>query len=97
MPVLFDYHPREFAIEDTLEMNYHDLTLQEEQGDFAIWPLLRWGPFESNNQVESFPSPPSTVNIWAQTIVVGMSLPACFMDLNTALLTLFSFASFPLS
>ena len=63
MPVLFDYHPREFAIEDTLEMNYHDLTLQEEQGDFAIWPLLRWGPFESNNQVESFPSPPSTVNI----------------------------------
>lgn len=60
-PVLKDYHPTEFQIENELVMNYKKLELKD--SDWAIWPLIKWDPFESNKKVESYPAPPSRVNL----------------------------------
>ena len=60
-PVFFDYHPREFNKHDVMVMDYRNLALGKE--DFSVWPPFDWDPYESNNAVESFPSPPSIENI----------------------------------
>ncbi len=59
-PVLNNYHPKVFGIEDTLSMDYRSFV--EKNNISAIWPILKWDPFESNKNVESYPAPPSAVN-----------------------------------
>lgn len=61
LPVLFDYHPSEFGREDITVMDYHGLAMGE--GDWAVWPLVKWDPFESNTKVESYPAKPSQDNL----------------------------------
>jgi microcin C transport system permease protein len=65
-PVFFNYHPDEFGEERTLVMNYRTILLDKERGDFAVWPLIKWDPFESNKEVEVYPSEPSREN-WMGT------------------------------
>ena len=65
-PVLVDYHPSKFGDEERLVMNYRKLELQEERGDWALWPIIKWDPYESNKTVESYPSAPSGDN-WMGT------------------------------
>jgi len=65
-PVLVNYHPSEFGEERTLVMNYRTLKLDEEGGDFILWPIIKWDPFESNKEVEVYPSEPSSDN-WMGT------------------------------
>lgn len=60
-PVFETYKPAEFKIYDTLVVDYKNLALSE--NDFAIWPPIKWDPFESNHKVESYPSPPTRENI----------------------------------
>lgn len=60
-PVTFSYHPSLFGIENELVMNYRSLSFKD--GDFALWPLIKWDPFESNQNVSSYPSAPSRDNI----------------------------------
>ncbi len=60
-PVFNTYKPVEFNITDTLVMDYKNLKLSE--NDMVIWPVIRWDPFESNQTVESYPSPPTRNNI----------------------------------
>ena len=62
MPVVKDYHPTDFQRRDILVMNYRELSLDKERGDWALWPLISWDPYESNKEVERYPSPPSSVN-----------------------------------
>jgi len=59
-PALFDYHPREFGITDTLQTDFRALKLGPK--DWALWPPIRWDPFESNEAVESYPAPPGGKN-----------------------------------
>ena len=65
-PVFKRYHPTEFGEEKTMVTDYRSLDMNEERGDFAIWPVVRWDPFESNKDVEIYPSEPSSDN-WMGT------------------------------
>lgn len=65
-PVFKDYHPSLFGDEHTLVTNYRDLELSEEKGDFALWPVVHWNPYESNKSVVSYPSEPTAEN-WMGT------------------------------
>jgi microcin C transport system permease protein len=62
MPVFADYHPSVFGVTDTEVTDYRSLKLGE--GDWAIWPPNHWDPFESNTQVERFPSGPTATNLF---------------------------------
>ncbi len=62
-PVFSYYHPSEFGQEDAVVMNYRKLKLDEERGDKAIWPLIPWNPYESNKEVDSYPSEPTGKNL----------------------------------
>lgn len=59
-PIFFDYHPTVFDREDIFVMDYRELKLQE--GDWWIWPLVQWDPYEGNTHVANYPSPPSKLN-----------------------------------
>lgn len=63
-PLFFDYHPSVFGIEDIQVMNYRQLELQE--GDWWIWPLIQWDPYERNEILSQYPAPPSRWN-WLGT------------------------------
>ncbi len=65
-PVLVSYHPTEFGEEKTMVTDYKNLNLDEERGDHMIWPVIPWDPFESNKEVESYPSEPTSQN-WMGT------------------------------
>jgi microcin C transport system permease protein len=60
-PIFKDYHPTKFNITDSLVVKYRNLELSDE--DYAIWPMIKWNPFESNEAVESYPSKPSSDNL----------------------------------
>ncbi len=60
-PVVKNYHPSLFGHEDILVMNYRLLLFQE--GDWAIWPLVKWDPYEANDSLSDYPSPPTRDNL----------------------------------
>lgn len=60
-PLIFDYHPTVFGRDDIYVMDYRALEFKD--GDWAIWPLVQWDPYESNSTVESYPSPPTKYNL----------------------------------
>ncbi len=65
-PVIKNYHPSEFGSESSMVTDYRELKLDKERGDFALWPIVKWDPFESNKVVEVYPSGPSKEN-WMGT------------------------------
>lgn len=60
IPVLVNYLPKEFGDNESMIMNYRELKLGAD--DWAVWPIIKWDPFESNETVESYPSAPSSDN-----------------------------------
>ncbi|MBC7754428.1 MAG: ABC transporter permease subunit [Moraxellaceae bacterium] len=62
-PLFTTYHPTEFGRGDIFVMDYRSLEFNEANGDWAVWPLVQWDPFESNSVAESYPSPPSKYNL----------------------------------
>lgn len=60
-PVIVDYHPREFGITDSLVVNYRSFNLTGE--NYALWPIVKWDPFESNTEVDVYPSGPTWLNL----------------------------------
>lgn len=65
-PVLKSYHPENFGEAKSLVMDYRKLELNKERGDSAVWPIIKWDPFESNKKVDFYPSEPSKDN-WMGT------------------------------
>lgn len=63
-PVLNSRHPSVFEQEGFVT-NYRALDLKSD-GHWAIWPLVPWNPFESNEAMASYPSPPTRDN-WLGT------------------------------
>ncbi len=59
-PILKKYHPSDFAQEDVMVTDYRKL---DSQTEWALWPVIKWDPYESNNTVERFPSPPTHDNL----------------------------------
>jgi microcin C transport system permease protein len=61
-PVFEDYYPTAFG-QDGLVTNYRTIDLSG-PGDFAIWPLVRWNPYESNETLSTYPAPPTKDNLF---------------------------------
>lgn len=59
-PLVKTYHPSVFGRENEVVMDYR--TLEFSKGDWAIWPVVQWDPYESNSSVETYPSPPTKYN-----------------------------------
>ena len=59
-PVFKYYHPSVFGRDDISQMDYR--SLQFENGDWALWPVIRWDPLERNEKISEFPSPPTAEN-----------------------------------
>jgi microcin C transport system permease protein len=64
LPVLKTYHPSVFG-QDGFITNYRVLDLKS-GSNWALWPMVRWDPFESNEAMSTYPSAPSRDN-WLGT------------------------------
>lgn len=62
-PVYQDYHPTLFGRTDILYMDYRSLK-DDPKNKFDIWPLIEWNPLESNEELTSYPSAPSSDNLF---------------------------------
>lgn len=62
-PLVVDYHPTEFGRDDIYVMDYRALEINSEKGDWAVWPIVQWDPFESNKTVDEYPAKPSKYNL----------------------------------
>ncbi|MFZ4713934.1 MAG: ABC transporter permease subunit [Bacteriovoracaceae bacterium] len=60
-PVIKNYHPKLFGIENAFVVDYRNLTLSKD--DWALWPPIQWDPFESNEKIESYPGEPTKTNL----------------------------------
>ena len=65
-PIVKDYHPSTFGDEKNLVTNYRGLEMNEDKGDYILWPIIQWNPYESNNEVAAYPSEPTEEN-WMGT------------------------------
>ena len=63
-PFIKTYPPSGLGIKDEYVVNYKKLVLEEQ--DWAVWPLIKWDPYESNVSIDKFPGPPSPSN-WLGT------------------------------
>ena len=62
MPIYFDYYPEKFDQNNSVVTDYRKIQMSER--DWAIWPPVKWDPFESNKEVATYPSGPTSVNIF---------------------------------
>lgn len=72
-PVLVDYSPSVFGQPDTFVVDYRALETTFEPGDWALWPPVAWGPFESDTTLSAFPAPPDARH-WLGTDDKGRDL-----------------------
>lgn len=72
-PVLKYYHPSVFGQEGMSMMDYRNMKFGAD--DWAVWPVVRWDPFERNEKIEEFPAPPSSSN-WMGTDDGGRDVAA---------------------
>jgi len=63
-PVFQRVHPSVFHQDTAAITDYRALRLGE--GDWDLWPLNEWDPYEINNALSSYPAPPSASN-WLGT------------------------------
>lgn len=61
-PFIVDYPVKEFDIQDTMIVDYRKLKLNH--GDWIVWPVIKWDPYESNTKVAEYPAPPSSDNLF---------------------------------
>lgn len=59
-PVVKTYHPSVFDQEGASVTDYRELDLSGE--NWALWPLIKWDPYEANPHVETYPGAPSKDN-----------------------------------
>lgn len=59
-PVFKDYSVKEFDIEDSLQVDYRELA--KNQDSWALWPVIKWNPLESNKEIDEYPGAPSGEN-----------------------------------
>jgi microcin C transport system permease protein len=58
-PVFKHYDPSRFGKEGFVT-DYRSIEMKD--GDWALWPPIKWDPFESNASVSTYPAPPSGAN-----------------------------------
>lgn len=60
-PIFKVYSPDDLGVKGLLFVEYRKIEMSDD--DFAIWPMIKWDPFESNKEVDSYPSPPTSRNL----------------------------------
>ncbi len=64
-PVLMRYHPSDLNLKTNLKVvDYKSLDFSKP--NWALWPPVKWHPFESNIKADHYPAPPSKDN-WLGT------------------------------
>lgn len=58
-PVFQEYSPAIFGQMDTFVVDYRKVVGDSAEEGWALWPLIAWGPFESDHSLAGFPAPPS--------------------------------------
>lgn len=72
-PVFKDYYPTEFG-QDGFITNYRAIDFT--QGErWAVWTIVKWNPYESNESLSTYPAPPTSAN-WLGTDDRGRDLTA---------------------
>jgi microcin C transport system permease protein len=57
-PVLARYAPRDFGQRATFVVDWRRVTAALGPGEWALWPPIPWGPYESDAALAAYPSPP---------------------------------------
>ncbi len=92
-PVFFETHPSDLGQTDLSQTDYR--ALQPGAGDWSLWPVIRWNPYESNPGVDHYPSPPTSSN-WLGTDEHGRDVVARLLyGLRTTMI--FAFGSWILT
>ncbi|HKI97667.1 MAG TPA: ABC transporter permease subunit [bacterium] len=73
LPVLARYRPLQFGQEGTIVVDWRRLTATLGPGDWALWPPIPWGPFESDAALAEYPAAPSARH-WLGTDDKGRDL-----------------------
>lgn len=60
-PVLKDYHPESFEIFDQVVLDY--MALDKAKMQFVVWPMVKWGPYQSDMDLDIFPAGPSKAHL----------------------------------
>lgn len=60
-PIFKTYSVKDFGITDSLQVDYRSLVRQE--NSWAVWPLIKWDPFESNKAIDEYPGEPNPSNL----------------------------------
>jgi microcin C transport system permease protein len=60
-PFINSYSAQDLGIKNAMVVDYKNLELSK--NDKVIWPVINWGPNETNIKVDSFPSSPTTENL----------------------------------
>jgi microcin C transport system permease protein len=58
LPVLRDLPAAGLGISDSYVVDYKALATRFGAADWALWPPIPWGPFETDGTLASFPAPP---------------------------------------
>jgi microcin C transport system permease protein len=73
VPALFDYAPKAFGITESYVIDYKALRRRFLPGDWVLFPPIPWGPYESDEAMTEFPSPPDAQH-WLGTDNKGRDL-----------------------
>ena len=63
VPVYKTYHPSVFGQEGFVT-DYRAIEENLGEDGWSLWPPVRWNAFESNSNVDEYPSPPSSANLF---------------------------------
>ena len=61
-PILKNYDVSDFDMSGSIIVDYRNISLTEK--DTIIWPIIIWNPYEINEFVDSYPSKPTSKNIF---------------------------------
>jgi microcin C transport system permease protein len=72
-PALLQYAPRRFGQQGTFVVDWRALAARLGPGDWALWPPIPWGPFESDAALAAYPAAPDARH-WLGTDDKGRDL-----------------------
>lgn len=62
-PMFKTYAPSEFNQLNLVKTNYKQVTFDEDNKGWILWPAVKWGPYETNLEPDTYPAPPSADNL----------------------------------
>lgn len=73
LPLFVNYSPQAFQQQNTFITDFHVLRAELGPGEWALWPLVNWNPYETDSTLDYYPAPPSRSH-WLGTDDKGRDL-----------------------